>query len=116
MGSGFYKSPVFYGAFCIPNASFATPSESLHRRKRARLNPMFSRRMVLNLEEVVQDKAQKIIQILQKATEEKRPVDLHHTFRSLSIDVISEYAFNKCFNLLDSADLGAEFINTVKGA
>ena len=38
-------------------------------------------------------------------------MDLHHGFRAVSVDVITDYALNKSYNLLDSPDLGEEFVN-----
>lgn len=79
------------------------------------INPMFSRKMVLQLENVVQDKARKLIGRMEAGIVEKKPVDLHHAFRSVSVDVITDYAFDKCYNLLDSPDLGAHFFALVRG-
>jgi hypothetical protein len=42
-------------------------------------------------------------------------VDLHHAFRAVSIDVITEYGFNKCYDLLDEPDLGRHFFLMVRG-
>jgi len=42
-------------------------------------------------------------------------MDLHHGFRAVSVDVITDYAFDKCYNLLDSPSLGAEFFEMLRG-
>lgn len=115
VGSKYTKSPVYYGALCIPNSTHATASNEIHKRKRARLNPMFSRKMVLELEDVVHDKANKVIALTRAGIAAKQPVDLHHAFRCVSVDVITEYAFDKSYDLLDSPDLGAHFFRMVRG-
>jgi hypothetical protein len=79
------------------------------------MNPMFSRKMVLELESIVQDKARKVCQRMQDGIEKGLPVDLHHAFRSVSVDVISEFAFNKSYNFLDEDDPGAYFFRMVRG-
>ena len=76
---------------------------------------MFSRKMVLDLESVVQDKARKVCKRMQEGIEKGVPVDLHHAFRSVSIDVISDFAFNKSFDFLEKDDLGAYFFRMVRG-
>jgi cytochrome P450 len=76
---------------------------------------MFSRKMVLELESIVQNKAQKLISNANKCIQAGEPIDLHHMFRCVSIDVITEYAFDKSYNLLDLPDYGAEFFHTVHG-
>ncbi|KAL1647796.1 hypothetical protein SLS58_002597 [Diplodia intermedia] len=115
VGTRFWKSPVFYGALCVPHSTFGTPTNEVHKHKRAMINPMFSRRMVLQLENVVHDKAQKLIKRMEAGIAEMKPVDLHHAFRSVSVDVITDYAFDKCYNLLDTSDLGAHFFALVRG-
>ena len=60
VGSEFYKDLAFYSAIGAPKAAFTTPSDELHRVRRAALNPMFSRKLVLELEDVVQYKASKL--------------------------------------------------------
>jgi hypothetical protein len=42
-------------------------------------------------------------------------MDLHHGFRAVSVDVITDYAFDNCYNLLDSPSLGAEFFEVLRG-
>ena len=79
------------------------------------LNPMFSRKMVLKLERVVQNKANKLIKLMETGIRNRKPVDLHHAFRSVSVDVITDYAFGKSFDLLDSLDLGSNFFAMVRG-
>ncbi|OCK89514.1 benzoate 4-monooxygenase cytochrome P450 [Cenococcum geophilum 1.58] len=115
MGTKFWKSPTFYGSFCIPHSTFATPSNEVHKHKRAMLNPIFSRKMVLKLERVVQSKANKLIKLMETGIRNRKPVDLHHAFRSVSVDVITDYAFDKSFDLLDSPDLGSKFFTMVRG-
>ena len=89
MGTKYSKSQRFYHAFTIPHATFSTPQNDIHKHRRSLLNPFFSRKTVLELEEIVQDKAGKLVRLMQKGIEEKQPVDLHHAFRSVSVDVIT---------------------------
>ncbi|RLL99169.1 hypothetical protein CFD26_106052 [Aspergillus turcosus] len=113
-GSRFGKSASFYGGFGIDNATFTTPSHDLHRLKRAALNPFFSRKMVLELEDVVQEKAKKLVTRMQLALESAGYIDLHHGFRGISIDVITDYAFDDCYGCLDKENFGAELFNMIR--
>ena len=79
------------------------------------LNPMFSRKMVLKLERVVQNKVNKLVKLMETGIRNRKPVDLHHAFRSVSVDVITDYAFDKSLDLLDSPDLGSNFFAMVRG-
>ncbi|TKA77152.1 hypothetical protein B0A49_03639 [Cryomyces minteri] len=112
--SRYEKPAAVYDSYLSPAAAFATPSNEVHRVRRAALNPIFSRRMVLGLEDVVQSKAWKIAELTTQALQENRPMDFYHAFRSLSTDVISDFAFDKSFNLLDSPDLGAAYLALIR--
>ena len=71
--------------------------------------------MVLQLEEVVQSKVEKLYQRLTNALAAGKPLDLHHGFRAISVDVITDFAFDNCYNLLDRADFGVDFFAMVRG-
>lgn len=75
----------------------------------ADVQEVFSRQKVLELEGIVQDKANKVCQRMQEGIDQDKPVDLHHAFRSVSVDVISDFAFDRCYNFLDEDDMGATF-------
>jgi cytochrome P450 len=115
VGSKFSKSANLYNALCIPLSTFGTISNDVHRIRRAAMNPMFSRKMVFELEAVVQDKADKVCRLMQNGINRDEPVDLHHAFRSVSVDVISDFAFDKSYDLLEKPDVGAYFFRMVRG-
>lgn len=69
----------------------------------------------MSLEYIVQERAQKLSSLIKSKFAIGKAVDLHHTFRSISVDVITEYAFGSCYNLMDKEDLGAEFFAMVSG-
>lgn len=79
--------------------------------KRARLSPFFSKKKVLELEDSVQKKAEKLCALLPEKFSIGETVDPHHGFRALSVDIITDYAFNRCYDLLDSPDLGKHFFH-----
>lgn len=67
VGSRFGKDPSFYGCFGADTAIFTTPNPDVHRVRRAALNPFFSRKKTLELEEIVQQKARKLVSRMQSA-------------------------------------------------
>lgn len=115
IGSKFWKSPNFYGPFGLKTAAVTTLRNEVHRVRRAAINPLFSRKVVLDLEGVVQSKVYKLCRKLSEALRAENPMDLHHGFRAVSVDVITDYAFDNCYNLLDSPSLGAEFFDMLRG-
>lgn len=115
VGSKYSKSPNFYNALCVPYSSVGTASNEVHRIRRGAMNPMFSRQKVLDLESIVQDKVDKVIRRMQDGVESNKSVDLHHAFRAVSVDVISEFAFGSCYDFLDKDDTGAKFFEMARG-
>lgn len=92
-------------------AAFVTPSNELHRVRRAVANPVFSRKAVLGLEEVVQSKTKRLVSRIEEAISEAKPVDLHHGYRALAVDVITDYAFDNCYDQLEMVNFGADFFD-----
>lgn len=132
MSAKFPKNPRFYNAINVPHSTFGTNPNDVHKHKRGLLNPFFSRKTVLELEDVVQDKAKKLVRMMENGIKENKPVDLHHGFRCVSIDVITvtgarssievvaltfeqEYSFGESYDLLDAQDLGSYLFRMIRG-
>ncbi|KAL2074104.1 hypothetical protein VTL71DRAFT_7882 [Oculimacula yallundae] len=115
VGTKYAKSTQFYDGFTIGYSTFSCGPTEIHRIRRGMLEPFFSRRNVMSLEYIVQERAQKLSDLVATKLARNEAVDLHHTFRSISVDVITEYAFGSCYNLMDKEDLGAEFFAMVNG-
>lgn len=115
VGTKYAKSPQFYDGFGIGYSTFSTGPNSVHRVRRARLDPFFSRRNVISLEHIVQSRAEKLTELVSAKLARKEAVDMHHAFRAISVDVITDYAFGESYHLLDTADLGREFFEMVNG-
>ena len=117
-GRKYDKDPGFYGILNTKFAMFSTVSSDVHRPRRARLDPFFSRRTVLTMEEAVQDKVAKLCRRVEDAVFSHRgqqePFNLHAAMRALSIDVITEYAFDDFWGHLDRDDLGEWYPEMVK--
>jgi cytochrome P450 len=115
IGTKYPKSTQFYGAFGAGYSTFTAGPVDVHKARRARLDPFFSRRNVLNLEYLVQLRAEKLLEIISSKFSRNEAVDLHHAFRAISVDVISDYAFAESYELLARDDLGREFFDLVTG-
>jgi cytochrome P450 len=115
VGSKYPKEGTYYGAMSCGDSSFTTLGNEEHRKKRSRLNPFFSKKKILELEDVIQLYASKLCDMAAGKFERGEQLDLHHGFRAVSVDVITDYALNKSYNLLDSPDLGEDFANMWDG-
>lgn len=115
VGSKYSKSTPFYSALGAGYSTFTAGPAEVHKPRRARLDPFFSRRNVIKMEYLVQSRAAKLLEIMQSKFSRNEAVDLHHAFRSISVDVISDYAFGESYELLDRDDLGREFFDLTGG-
>jgi len=113
VGGHFYKDPVFYDVLGVPAMFTAIPND-LHRRRRAPLNHFFSRRAVLDLEDIVREKAGRLCRRVRETLAAGRPADLRSGLRAVSIDVLTEYAFADCWDHLDAPDFNAWFSEAVR--
>lgn len=102
------KAPYFYDAFGLKTAAFGTTSNELHRVRRSAIGPAFSRKACLQLESIVQEKAAKLISRMRDLLNEGKSVDLHHGFRALSVDVITDFSFDNDYKQLDSPTFGTD--------
>ena len=115
VGTKYAKSTQFYDGFGIGYSTFSTGPIDIHRIRRGLLDPFFSRRTVINLQSIVQARAEKLSAIMSAKFARNEAVDLHHAFRAISVDVITEYAFSQSYDLLDRDDFGREFFAMVAG-
>lgn len=93
---------------------FTTQDNALHRARRSVLTPLFTRARVLELECIVQNKVSKLCNRMQDLLASSLLVDIYHAVRCISLDVITEYAFDNCRNLLDTPDFAAAALDDTK--
>ncbi len=103
---GFPKDAGYYGVLNTKFAMFSTVENELHRHRRAPLEPFFSRRNVLATEGVVHDKVTKLCRLVGDTISRGQEFNLHAALRAVSVDTITEYAFDDCWGQLDRDDLG----------
>ena len=114
-GSKFLKDPSYYSPIDI---ALKTPiiltviDHDVHKTRRGALNAFFSRRSVLKLEDIVWNKVRKMCDIMQLCFENnssETPFDLHRAVRALTVDIITEYAYGRCWDQLDKEDFGTAY-------
>jgi cytochrome P450 len=73
------------------------------------MNPFFSRRAIVNKEDVIKGKIQKLLQRLRSAEGTGRVIRLDHAYHALTTDVISQYAYGYCDGYIDDPDFKPEW-------
>ncbi|KAJ7485700.1 cytochrome P450 [Mycena latifolia] len=97
--STFTKDPILYKAFRQDLSSFGLGDPREARKRREMLSPLFSRRAILKLEHVIQEKVELIENIL--SHEGDTPCNLFMAFRAATLDIITSYCFAQSFDALD---------------
>ncbi|KAL9601579.1 MAG: hypothetical protein Q9219_002413 [cf. Caloplaca sp. 3 TL-2023] len=96
-----------------PYAAFATPDSSLHKVRRAALNPFFSTRRVQGHENLIKSKVDDVCHtLIDQYAGKRRVLTVNDLFGCLMADVVMEIAFGHSYNLIASQDFVHPF-NTV---
>lgn len=96
----------------MPESTFNTIDADLHKMRRGALAPFFSRRSINALEPAIVAKVEKTCQRLQQFQRSRTPVDLRLLFSCMTTDIITDYAFPDCFDLLSTPDLAPAWRST----
>lgn len=96
-----------------PNAAAGTIPYDLHRKRRAALNPYFSKQSVRRLEPVVKVGLVKLLNRMSvhERTGEIFPLSL--AYEALTCDIITNYAFGESTNYLDRDDYNISYFDAV---
>nr|POE87791.1 palmitoyltransferase akr1 [Quercus suber] len=90
-----------------PGSVASAVSHDLHRARRAAINPFFSKRAITQLESGVRERVERLVARLHTDyAGTDRVVDIGAAFTAVTFDVISEYCFDDCYNVLDEPDFG----------
>ncbi|KAK0634554.1 cytochrome P450 [Bombardia bombarda] len=118
VGSKFTKDRGFYGPMEGPLKMpilLTIKSNEEHRMRRGQLNPFFSRRSVLDLEEIIWAKTRMLCDMMEAALDSDAKIfNAHHALRAFSVDIITEYAYARCWNQLDMGDFGAGYQEAIR--
>ncbi|PNP82140.1 hypothetical protein FNYG_04329 [Fusarium nygamai] len=109
--STYVKHDAFYAGFNTPHSVFAEHVPSLHKERRRRLNPFFSRRAIGQLEGLLKDK---IYELGRRIDSQQGPYNIFNAIRCTTVDIISHYSLGKPFGQLEKSDQGfnGDFLRT----
>ena len=63
----------------------------------------------------MQEKVDTLVKRMKEAFLSTGQIDLHHGFRAISVDVITDYAFDDCYGFLSQKDFGVAFFEMIRG-
>ena len=80
---------------------FGTVPHDHHRLRRSALNPFFSKKSILAIEPLIQEKVDKLCIALTKYAETQEPIELGLAYMAETLDIISHYAFGVSYGLVE---------------
>jgi cytochrome P450 len=92
-----------------PEAAFGTEHHELHRRRRAPLNPFFSKQNIRRLEPVLHRCLERILGRLARNAQSGEPMKMNMLFNATTSDIISDYCFGESYNNLDKEDFNEPY-------
>ncbi|KAK7032437.1 hypothetical protein VNI00_012995 [Paramarasmius palmivorus] len=111
----FPKYKPFYDGFAQPGSSFGYIDPQKARTRRALLNPLFSRRAILKLEGVVQERVNKLVERL-STWPKAQSINMSFAFRCTTLDIITAYCFANCFNAVAAPEFRDPTICAIQGS
>jgi cytochrome P450 len=96
------------------DAAFGTADHDIHRIRRKAQQTYFTVDSVARFDPELDRITSKLVSRLLEFKRINQPANLSNAFRSLATDVVTDYAFHKSYNLLDSPDFAAAFQRTVR--
>lgn len=98
------KYAYFSGRFGYASDTFSTWQHELHHQRRKALSPFFSVKSIKEFQPVIRAKVDKLCTKLSAYVDDGRVLHLNRAWMALTTDVITEYAFARPYDQLDSAD------------
>jgi hypothetical protein len=108
------KSLFFVKQWGLEGSAFATADHKLHRARRAALNPFFSKQTVARLQPMLQFMIEKLCGRIEESRKLGQPMPMREVYMCLATDVITLYALNRSWNLLDSPDFSPFWLETIQ--
>ncbi|KAF1982274.1 cytochrome P450 [Aulographum hederae CBS 113979] len=96
------KSTYFAGRFGYAPECFSTVEHDLHRMRRKALSPMFSVKRITEFETMIREKTDRLCSKLTEYQRDGRVLPMDRAWMALTTDIITEYAFAKSYDQLES--------------
>ncbi|KAK2601850.1 hypothetical protein QQS21_004633 [Conoideocrella luteorostrata] len=103
----FNKYAWTYDAFSSQNSTICTIEHEVHRRRRAPLNPFFSRASVARRQEIIYRATAKLCQRISEFSGSNKTINLSHAISALTRDIGAEFILSKSYNNLNAHDFNA---------
>ena len=105
-----------YDAFSAKWSSICTVENDLHRRRRAPMNPFFSKATVASRQHIIRANLNKLCARIAKYDEEEKSLNLGTAISAFTGDVATEYVVGKSYDNLEREDFGRDMTNVLQSS
>lgn len=102
-------------AFGAPLTTVCSVAHDLHKRRRAPLNPLFSKSNVASKQDMIKRLIEKLCHRLDEAAGSQIPINLGVAISAFTRDASTDFMLGKSYNNLDKEDFNAAMTKTIIG-
>ncbi|KAL2810298.1 cytochrome P450 [Aspergillus granulosus] len=102
------KDPKFVPVFSVSKSMIATVSHEHHRLRRNILNTFFSKRSVLELTPMIQERVQQLLRRFQESYHAGSVVKADDAFAALSADIVTYYCYGRLWGFLEDENFRSD--------
>ncbi|KAH7383046.1 putative P450 monooxygenase [Cadophora sp. MPI-SDFR-AT-0126] len=107
------KERTLYQAFGEDHSSFGLLTYDESKPRKDILQPMFSRRAILNIQRLVRQNFDHIVEVIAKNYAAGKSTDLLMAFRCFTVDTIIDFCFAKSVHAMDEPDFKAPIVEAM---
>ena len=96
-------------------AAQSTVDHHMHRKRRAAMNPFFSKQKIGTLEPVIQSQIDKLCERVEGFTKSGDFIPIGLAYSAMTMDIVTEYTMEGSYGNLDRKDFGKDIVDCVKG-
>jgi cytochrome P450 len=108
------KTQTIANGLSTKHTALTTIDHYEHRRRRAILNPFFSKQSIRQLERLIHQAEGKVLHRLDMHAESSLPIKMNTLYNAVTQDIISDYCFGESTNSLDRDDLNEPFFKGIE--
>ncbi|KAF2140918.1 uncharacterized protein K452DRAFT_298984 [Aplosporella prunicola CBS 121167] len=98
------KEPSAVSGYTFPHSTIATIEHDLHRKRRAIINPYFSKRAIVGLEPFIHERLDSLCARLKESMAQETVVDLTSAFSAFTADLVTYHFYGSHSDYVNSKD------------
>ncbi|KAG4437369.1 hypothetical protein IFR05_007133 [Cadophora sp. M221] len=107
------KERTLYEAFGEDHSSFGMLAYAESKPRKDVLQPMFSRRAILNIQDLVRQNFDHLVEVIAKNDAADKSADLLLAFRCFTVDTVIGFCFAKSVHAMDEPDFKAPIVEAM---